>query len=684
MWNRLFQYQRKAEPLTYEDAPVVPTLDGWLPQAVDQVPRRRALSAAVLATAICTLVPLAVVADGATDVAFPDQIRGARGTHASLQQAFALDPAPIVDAPVVPEQWAPQYPSRFLRPPALSTAAQQSLAFAPEPIAAAPETPELSWAPHYPEQITRAFVHASLQQALAFKVERADQTASAASDSGVITRPTWVQYQQLTAPVLVPAAFPELSWAPTFPEQHLRAQRVAASQSVAPVAPKGDGDLRWQAQYPERVDGRAYSVALHQALAFDPEPLPDAAPAPELSWAPGYPDQHLRALTPVTAHQPLAWDPTANTAPEFAWQPGYPSLLLPAGRLLTSAQQFYAANLDPIADRLTDLSWGPRYPVAIDREVVHPAHLPWLAAPVAPLAPPLLSWAPEYPDRLVRRAPEPRSLTVVPLLLPSFGDLRWLATYPDQHLRRRIHASQQQALAFRVTLEADPLPDLAWQADYPDLIARAPYDIALRTFHVDPPTPALPVPELAWQGQYPERIVRLAFLPGRQQAFTLHPVPIAAVTVAELSWLAHYPDGVERPALLTALQQAFAANIDPIAVAALVPLSWDPHYPSLLLPLPRVRALGTDAAAPPLEIEEVVQGLVWAPHYPDIVRRKLPDPEGPWPTVPIDLVTLANAYTCIELCVDAQQAGLRNLRVTQSSLEGAAVTSITGPGFTIC
>jgi hypothetical protein len=506
-WHHLFQYQQKAEPLQYGGDPVVaPGLDGWQPHTPAQVPTRRTLSAAVLATALVTLVPAPSALEAATRTTYPDRIERVR-VHASQQQALAFSPDPIPDAAVVPDYWTPSFPERVPGPARLSTAGQQAIA-----------------------QI----------------IARADQTSAGASDSGVITRSTRVQYASITGPVLVPAvvaAVPELSWQGRFPDQHLRKRPVALSQQVAPVAPTGAGDLRWTPTFPVWIAGKPYRVALHQVTAaFNPLPIP-TEDAPIRSWGPVYPDQHLRKRTPVTTHQPIAFDP------------------------------------DPIPN--------------------------------------------------------------------GSEDPRWLASYPN------------------------------W-------IARKGYPVAARTTRTEPLSPVYPITDLRWQGSYPERVTRGRVLPSRQQAFAFHPEPVAAVVVPPGSWLPEYPSWLPTSWVPVARQQAYGGVVDPINTSALVPLSWEAHYPALLLPRGSVRPLGVWVIAPPELIEVVVQGMPWAPSYPDRVPRKLPDPEGPLPTVPIDLVTLADAYTCVELCVDAQQAGIRSWTVRQSCIEGADATHLTGPGFTLC
>src|SRR5688572_25620612 len=98
------------------------------------------------------------------------------------------------------------------------------------------------------------------------------------SDSGVIPRQGTIQYQPLTGPIVPAAPAPDLSWLPTFPDQHLRGRPNIEART-------GFG------------------------MNLDPIPLPPPPPAPEMSWSPQYRDRYRAAPPQITHHQTLAFNP---------------------------------------------------------------------------------------------------------------------------------------------------------------------------------------------------------------------------------------------------------------------------------------------------------------------------------------------------------------------------------------
>jgi len=130
-----------------------------------------------------------------------------------------------------------------------------------------------------------------------------------------------------------------------------------------------------------------------------------AAAAPDLSWAPTYPDFAREALNTAALKKAFfAPDQKPAAAINVDWKSTYPSLLLPK-KDPTEFKTWYARppNLEFFA--VPDLSWNPSYPSFTRSKqsvVEHPAFFAVFALPQFPI--PENSWEPVYPN-FTRKTP---------------------------------------------------------------------------------------------------------------------------------------------------------------------------------------------------------------------------------------------------------------------------------------
>lgn len=498
-----------------------------------------------------------------------------------------------------------------------------------------------------------------------------------------------LQYQPLAEPLTDGPFLP--AWQPQVVDQVPRGKvglgAALLATAICTFVPAPSAlEAAARATYPDQIHRPAVHASRQQALAYHPEPIAPAAPAPELSWAPAYPD-FTRA------------------------RPG----------LLTARQQAWAGPIEPPADpfQIPALSWRPEYPDRIVRVQPHPSALPawtgqaavagdqlssgaadsgviWrparvqyqgLAAPVlVPEAVEPLTWAPDYPDQLLPARRVANWYWAGPLQPRGDGDLRWAPSFPDRVLPKAgLAAARQQAYTGPIEPPAQT-DDLRWLAVYPDRVPGLRRPTGLLDAHTEPLAPILPVVALSWQGRYPDQIARVVLPTAAQQTLAFYPTPIVVVAAPDLSWAPEYPDQITRLRLLTAQQQAYAANLDPLSAAALVPLSWEPHYPSrpATAHLQWFASLVQVTAVPPPDAEVVVQMAAWRPVYPHrFPARVWLVPSGLVAPI-LDTAVIADDTVCVHLCLqDGTQARIRGLRVTQAVLVVPEPTH-EGRGFEVC
>lgn len=116
-----------------------------------------------------------------------------------------------------------------------------------------------------------------------------------------------------------------------------------------------------QPEYPDQIHRERPHAALMPALFFTFAIA--EMPAPELSWAPVYPD-FARADVRRPWDQALAFpetpQPDAESVPELSWRSVYPDIPRAPRRPPVFTEHFW--NPETPAAELPDLSWRPEYP----------------------------------------------------------------------------------------------------------------------------------------------------------------------------------------------------------------------------------------------------------------------------------------------------------------------------------
>ena len=413
-----------------------------------------------------------------------------------------------------------------------------------------------------------------------------------------------IQYQALAEPPQGLPGVPVLSWAPVCPDQTPRTlPRAAALLLVACVlvpqheAAEGSA-LDWTPRYPDAI----HRLTVHPSRtpfsdqASSPQTLPPIFAASQIDWLPSYPDWIARRTIaacqiPFTARRP---NPVALPPPaDVPWFPLYPDTIdaprQPAWQL---PQHIAPAPVMVTLPKKALLEWLPRFPDQIRRPGLR------TAAQLAYSGPPLASydftWLPRYPDT-IRRA---RVLTALQTAFVT-GEIRpkapplqiWDPIYPGQIPRRRVHASQQQALAYALgpTLPPAYPPPHTGDLDKGNKLAKQ-----LSQFAVTQRRPYLLTP------------------------ISFDPVPIPNPPPAE-----GYPDGyVVFPDQLLPMRRLATEAQLPFAfyVIPLLPdpqLAWQPAMPDqyrFRTPLPIDQR---EVMVGPLNDVTVLQPVVWLPTFPD-------------------------------------------------------------------
>lgn len=230
----------------------------------------------------------------------------------------------------------------------------------------------------------------------------------------------------------------------------------------------------------------------------------------------------------------------------------------------------------------------------------------------APAAP-LLSWAPTFPDmpaRVARRQPAGETAPVL-----NFAPAPWWPTAPDFIARAptRIPAGET----------APPVvvaPALAWTPTYPDLLPRiawrAPAGETMALVVASAPVPAISSWAPIFPDAAPHVVVRLQ---GGEAAPVTTPAPAAVPSIT--SWSPSFPHALAR-----AIFRQTAGEVAPVAIVPppVVPPvnSWLPQ--PVMVPLRARSTAWGGVVGPVLVIPQAPAPPLWAPIYPDIIRRARP------------------------------------------------------------
>jgi len=350
--------------------------------------------------------------------------------------------------------------------------------------------------------------------------------------------PKPTQYQGYAEPLPVPAVPPSASWQGYWPEtiarKILHAALVPAFfwSSFTPAAAPAVPELSWGSQYPDRLTRPTYPTAEQQAEFWVPGL--GNLPIPPLSWEPEYPARLVRPQYLASEQAAEFWVPGLPNLPipPLSWEPEYPSRLVrPTYPTADQQAEFWTAGLPNLP--VPPLGWEPEYPVKIDsrKSIVDQQELFWSGftpAPAAPVNPvtvvypdrlqrriyptdeqqalfwtgglpnlpvPPLGWEPEYPNYLFIR----RVLGAA--LRPAFVWSGFTPTptvsvqFPDRIAARTYLTYEQTAFfgTFVIPVPA-PVPPLAWEPTYPDMLRGRPYPVEPRQFLVQIVAPVVGVP----------------------------------------------------------------------------------------------------------------------------------------------------------------------------------------------
>ena len=307
--------------------------------------------------------------------------------------------------------------------------------------------------------------------------------------------------------------------------------------------------------------------------------------------------QYIEVVAPlfVTAAAP---------APDLSWHPSYPDQI-DRRQFLSDQQQFSAANIQP--EQTIARAWAPSYPDQIDRLLVHPSRIP------SEFEPPFsvrdlghIGWEPEFPDRVWPLD----SLKVASQQFfainhqPETTVHGWNPTYPDWIDRKTMSANLQQSLALELAARA--LGHMGWEPEYPDF-ARAATSVVWQQFLAAPsPQPELTI-ALAWKPVYPDQIDRIVLPTAAQLAFVINHQPELTIPLA---WQPVYPDKIWDLKLPPAALSFLSLDVFPRPDVTLVA----PIYPDRLFTIP-TQLLGGETA-PPSSVRDLGH-TGWYPTYPD-------------------------------------------------------------------
>ena len=333
---------------------------GWLPWYPDAIDRRSVRVSDQRAAFVPDFLPLA---DLRWRAVYPDAIDRLL-VQAADQRAF-FDPRFL---PLADLRWAPIYPD-FARGLIFPAALQQALATGqtgstipftdlrwasvwpdhPDRREAAPwlwpflslelgpviPITDLRWQAIYPDRVL------GLPRLLEFPALAFDpfpRPAVVATVEWLPVYPDWLAHlpvppSGVTEPPSSPRDLGHLGWRPEYPDQFLVAARLSEypavftgqTGSTIPIT-----DLRWQAQFADRIDRLVATPWLWPWVVLDPFPVP--TPAPDLSWGPAYPESVRRITLPVAALP-------VEVGPLLIPRPRVPLRITPAPREVVSVAQ---------------------------------------------------------------------------------------------------------------------------------------------------------------------------------------------------------------------------------------------------------------------------------------------------------------------------------------------------------
>jgi hypothetical protein len=252
--------------------------------------------------------------------------------------------------------------------------------------------------------------------------------------------------------------------------------------------------------------------------------------------------------------------PAAAPFPDLSWSPEFPDSGGPAKKVQTAALPFLAFVFALGQFPVPPLSWSPSYPHRIDaREAVVTYH-PFFYDPSTPAGPvPALSWGPEYPDRLDRPT-VPTAEQQAEFWVPGLGNLpipplSWEPEYPARLVRPTYPTADQQAEFWTAGLPNLPIPPLGWEPEYPVRIdgrqpIAAQQELFWSTFTPSPPAPVNPITVV-----YPDKIGRPTYPTVEQQAW-FGAVGLPNFPIPPLSWEPEVPSALQ-PAWRSPAESAF-------------------------------------------------------------------------------------------------------------------------------
>lgn len=315
------------------------------------------------------------------------------------------------------------------------------------------------------------------------------------------------QYQELTAPVFIPAAAPatpDLSWQPEYPDI-LRAQRLTTVVHVfePPPSVRALGHDGWLPTYPDTARA-ASAVVFQQFLAFDVFPRPDV-----FFFEPVYPSKLFQVYVPPASGESA---PPSSVQPlgHIGWEPEYP-----------------------------DVHW--RHTLRLQRwEVLDPF------PPAAPVVQDI-GWLGNYPDQVVRRPLIPVTFraTEVSISMAPPNDLSWKPEYPDPIWRIFLSRAAVQAFATRLDAPAETVLS-AWEPSFPSFVLRRTLPTAMREGNSIAAVIEQAVAPLKWEPRMPVRLYP-RHLPRALYPSFFEGVPGELIAIGQrMAWKFHEPEWIRR------------------------------------------------------------------------------------------------------------------------------------------
>jgi hypothetical protein len=397
---------------------------------------------------------------------------------------------------------------------------------------------------------------------------------SEAGDSGAPDGRVQLQYQSLTAPVVVPVAaavpdrvgpvYPDRVWRPTLPPE---ARQVLA---WTPQHQDAEGHAHdWDPVYPDRIHRTTLPIAAVPSLAQPTLVIPKTA-RPGGIFDSGNPDgliqiQYSALTAPVFVATPA---PVPSIA---GWTARYPSWLPPRS---PHAALSPVLSFDPKPEQGAQLSAKGIYPDRIYRPTLPTAAIPSVIESRKPehLLP--RDAIATYPDRIDRRT---LPTAAVPFLAASLQPERTVdqppPVFPDRIHRPLFPPAAQQVYAAGTGLII-PV-ELGWQVSTPDYAPLRPSRPTTWRASVFEPHPVIPIPDPRWQGEWPDRIVRAVLPTGLLTTFTQSLSPTGFVDPF-VSWTQGQPPHITRPIRSVGLLSAWASGTSLLPVGH---LGWEPTYP---------------------------------------------------------------------------------------------------------